>query len=89
MELVNFFMGLMDKLFKKQQELRDRLQKGRIFSEQKRAEKLRHRHQKLVDMKPGAKKTLLTGMALNKKVLDVMKEEYDRRKFLRDKKYNK
>lgn len=82
-------MGLKDKLFKKKQELLDEIQKGKEISEQKRAEKLRSKYQRIVNLKPGAKKTLLEGLSMGKSIKQVMNEEYHRRKDIREKKYDK
>jgi hypothetical protein len=38
-------------------------------------------------MKPSARRAIIEGITLKKHPLDVMKEEYDRRKFEREQKY--
>ena len=72
-------MKLLDKLKKKQIEMQQKVQKGREISEQERAEKLRHKKKQIKDMKPGAVKAIREGLLYRKGVLQVMKEEYDRR----------
>ena len=61
-------------------ELRD---KGQEITEQKHAEKLRSKRNKIANMKSGTKKTIVTGLAAKSTPMDVMKEEYSRRKYER------
>jgi len=68
---------------KKMQELK---QRGIERTEQQKAEKLRKKQNKMVNMKPGARKAIIEGVALKKNPLDVMKDEYERRKYERKQK---
>ena len=65
---------------KKQQQI----QKGQQITEQKKAEKLRKQKQKITDMKPGSITTIRKGLLTHASPLDVMKEEYNRRKYERE-----
>ena len=82
-------MSLLDKLNKKKKDMQEQITRGRIVTEQMRAERLRKKQDKLVNMKPGAKRTLLLGLKNRTGVWDLMKEEYNRRKYEREKKYGK
>jgi hypothetical protein len=82
-------MGLMDRLLVKKQKLLEQLDRGKVVTEQMKAERLRKRHNNISNMKPGAKKAILEGLVMKKSPLDVMKEEYSRRKYERNKKYNR
>lgn len=79
-------MSWKDKLKAKKEKLMERYQTNLSYIEQKRAERLRNRHQRIVDMKPGSIKTIREGLAMHKKPLQVMKDEYQRRKDEREKK---
>ena len=65
---------------KKQQQI----QKGQQITEQKKAEKLRKQKQKISDMKPGSITAIRKGLMTKANPLDVMKEEYARRKYERE-----
>jgi hypothetical protein len=82
-------MGLMDKLYLKKQKLVDQLYHGKVVSEQIHAEKLRRQANRISSLKPGAKKAIFEGLAMKKSPFDVMRDEYDRRKYERIKKYHK
>ena len=60
------------------------IQKSKKISEQKRAEKLRKKIKNIQDAKPGAVKAIRSGLMTNAKPLEVMRREYDRRKYERD-----
>ena len=79
-------MSLKDRLLKKKQEMLDQMQRGRERTEQMRAEKLRRKANRLSSMKPGARRAIIEGVAMKKKPLDVMREEYSRRRFERENK---
>jgi DNA-binding transcriptional regulator YiaG len=81
-------MSWKDKLKAKKEKLMERYQSNLSYYEQKHAEKLRHKHQRIVDMKPGAVKAIREGLAMHKKPLQVMKDEYERRKTEREQKKN-
>jgi len=74
---------LKDFIAKKQAQI----EKGREVTQQMRAEKLRKKMNKLKDAKPGAVTTMRKGMIAKQSPIDVMKEEYSRRKYEREKKY--
>jgi len=80
-------MGLREKLEEKKRKMQEQIQRGRERTEQDRAERLRKRSNKLASMKPGTRRAITEGIALKKSPLDVMHEEYNRRKYEREKKY--
>lgn len=63
------------------------IQKGVEITEQQRAERLRKRAGKISDMKPSTKKTIVSGLVSHSGLVDVMKEEYSRRKYNRKQKH--
>jgi len=63
------------------------IQKGKEVTQQMKAEKLRKKMNKLADAKPGAVTTMRKGMMTKQSPIDVMKEEYSRRKYEREKKF--
>jgi len=79
-------MGIKDRFLKKKQEMQDQMQRGREVTEQMRAEKLRKKVNKVKNMKPGARKAITEGVAMKKHPMDVMREEYNRRKYEREQK---
>ena len=64
------------------------MQRGRERTEQERAEKLRKKVTKIQNAKPGAVTAVRKGLLTKASPLDVMKEEYSRRKYEREKKYH-
>lgn len=79
-------MSIKKKLLKKKKDMQEQMQRGRIVTEQMRAEKLRRKQNKYANMKPGARKAIHDGLVMRKSPLDVMKDEYSRRKFEREQK---
>ena len=79
-------MGLKDKLLLKKKKMQEQMQRGRVKSEQLRAERLRKKRKRLTDMKPGTLKAMRSGMAMKKKPFQIMQEEYERRKTNRESK---
>lgn len=77
-------MGLLDKLKNKKQKVLDQMQRGREVTEQMKAARLRCKSDKLFNMKPGAHKAIVEGLKLRKTPMQVMKDEYDRRKLERE-----
>jgi len=65
-----------------------KIQKGREVTLQMKAEKQRKRLRKAMYRKPGALKAISDGISLKKSPLDVMKEEYDRRKYEREQRHH-
>ena len=61
-------------------------QRGKKITEQMKAERLRKKQNSLIDAKPGAVTTIRRGLFTRANPLDVMKEEYARRKHERDNK---
>ena len=82
-------MGIKGWLLDKQKELSDKIMDAKVESEIIRAKKLRKKMQRICEMKPGARRAILEGLNTHKNVLDVMKDEYKRRKEVRDEKYGK
>jgi len=66
--------------------MQEQMKRGIERTEQMKAEKLRRKQNKLLNMKEGTKKTMLIGLQTKKKPFEVMMEEYERRKKLREKK---
>jgi len=79
-------MSIKEKLLKKKQDLQEQYQRGKERTEQMKAEKLRKKANKLSNMKPGARKAITEGMMAKKSVMQVMKDEYARRKYDRESK---
>lgn len=79
-------MKLLDKMKAKKKSMQDQMQRGREVTEQMKAEKLRKKINKQLDMKPGARQAIVHGMALKKSPMDVMREEYERRRYEREQK---
>jgi len=75
---------LLEKLQKKKTKMQKQIQKGREITEQQRAEKLRKRQRKIQNRKPGAVKAISEGLLNRSKVTEVMRKEYDRRKYERE-----
>ena len=78
-------MRMRDKLMLKKKKLSDQMERGREVSIQKRDKRRRKKIDKLTNMKPGARQAIAHGMAMKKHPLDVMKEEYSRRRKEREK----
>jgi hypothetical protein len=81
-------MSWKDKLNKTKQKMQEQIQRGREITEQQRAEKLRRKADKIINMKPGAKRAIVEGFAMKSKPWDVARNEYVRRKHEREKKYH-
>lgn len=79
-------MGLRERLLKKKQKLLAQMEKGRKVSEQMKAERIRKKVKRVSDMKPGAKRAIVEGLMMRKSPVEVMREEYERRKYKRMKK---
>jgi len=72
----------LDKLKKKKNEL---MHKGSIVTEQKRAEKLRRKKNRIKNMKDGTRKRFTQGVLTRQSPLEFMKTEYQIRKSKRKK----
>ena len=81
-------MNLKEKLEEKKRKMQEQMQRGRERTEQERAEKLRKKVTKIQNAKPGAVTAVRKGLLTKASPLDVMKEEYSRRKYEREKKYH-
>ena len=82
-------MSLLDKLREKKKSMQDQMERGRKVTEQMKAERLRKKIDKKINMKPGARQAIVHGMSMRKSPMDVMREEYDRRRFEREQKQKK
>lgn len=82
-------MKLLERLNNLKLKMGKKVQEAKAESEQQKAERIRKKRKKLSSMKPGARKAITEGLLLNKGVSDVMKEEYNRRKYERRIKYQK
>jgi len=60
------------------------VQRGREITEQMKAEKMRKKQNRLIDAEPGAITAIRRGLVTHANPLDVMKEEYNRRKYERE-----
>lgn len=80
-------MSLKDRMDEIKKKMQEQIQRGRVKSEQQRAKKLRRKDNKLANMKPGAKRAMVEGLAMKSSPLDVARNEYIRRKYERKKKY--
>ena len=80
-------MGLLDRLNEWIEKKREELLEAKIEYEKRKAEKYREKVEKINKMKPGAIKAIKEGLLYNKTPLQVMKEEWERRKREREKKY--
>jgi len=77
---------LKERLQNKKKELKDQFERGKEVTRQMQDEKRRKKVNKLANMKPGARKAITEGLIAKKSVTQVMKEEYERRKYEREKK---
>jgi epoxyqueuosine reductase QueG len=82
-------MSIKERLLEKKRKMQEQYQRGKQITEQMKAERLRKKANKLSSMKPGARKAISEGLATRSKPLDVMKREYERRKYEREQKYKK
>lgn len=77
--------GIKDRLnnfiLKKQMQI----QRGKEITEQKRADNIRKKIGRIQDAKPSAITTMRRGLMTHAGPMDVMKEEWQRRKYERDK----
>lgn len=70
----------------KKKKMKAQMQRGRIVTEQMKAEKKRKRTDNLIHMKPGARQAIAHGLAMRKNPMEVMREEYVRRRYEREQK---
>jgi len=82
-------MKMLERLKEKKRSMQAQMQRGREVTEQMRAEKLRRKINKRMNMKPGARQAIVHGIALKKNPMEVMSEEYNRRKAVREQKKKK
>jgi len=78
--------SLREKLEKKKQSMQDQIDRGRERSRQMEDERRRNKANKVSSMKPGARRAIHEGLLARKGPVDVMKEEYARRKYEREQK---
>lgn len=82
-------MGLRAKLEEKKKQLQAMKDRGRVVTEQQKAEKKRNLKHRIKHMKPGARHAITEGLMTRSNPMTVMKQEYSRRKYEREQKYNK
>lgn len=74
-------MSLYDRVLAKKKKLQDQMQRGRVVTEQMKAEKYRKKAEKMKYLEPG---TIRYGLVHRQGVLDLMKDAYERRKNKRE-----
>lgn len=74
-------MSLLEKAKKKKKELSEQMQRGRIVTEQMKAERMRKRANKKAMYEPG---TLRYGLTHKQNPIELMQESYERRKSKRE-----
>jgi len=79
-------MSLLDKLKENQAKYKAQMQRGKEVSQQMKDKKQRDKLKKAMDRKPGAIKAITDGIVLKKTPWQVMRDEYNRRKFERENK---
>lgn len=62
------------------------IERGREITMQMKAERARKKNKRIDEMQPGAVKAIAEGLRSKSSPLDVMKQEYYRRKYEREKK---
>ena len=83
---MSIFKGFKSKLEKKRESMKAQIQRGRMVTEQMRADKLRKKRRKVLDGKPGAVNTMRRHLLMQtRNPLDVMRDEWSRRKNERNK----
>jgi hypothetical protein len=70
-------MSLYDRVLAKKKKLEERIQRGRVVTEQMKAEKLRKKSEKIRYLEPG---TIRYGLVHRQGVTDLMRDAYERRK---------
>lgn len=79
-------MSLLDRLKEKKRSMLAQMQRGREVTEQMRADKKRKKMDNLIHMKPGSCQAITHGLMMRKKPMEVMREEYERRRYEREQK---
>jgi len=79
-------MKLLDRLREKKRKMLAQMERGRVVTEQMRADRKRKKMDNLIHMKPGARQAIVHGMMMKKNPMNVMKEEYSRRRYERKQK---
>ena len=79
-------MSWVDKLKKKKQSLKDQYNRGKVVTEQIRADKLRKRKQKMGALEPGM---VRYGLTVKQHPVDFMKDSLERRQRKRKEKQEK
>jgi len=77
-------MKLKERLDNIIQKKKEQYERGKKITEQMKAEKLRKKMNRLQDAKPGAVTAIRQGLVTKASPWDVMKEEYNRRKYERE-----
>lgn len=73
----------LEKLKQKKQKLKEQYQRGKIVTEQIRAERLRKKKHKMGNYEPGM---IRYGLAVKQNPIDLMKDAYERRQHKRKEK---
>lgn len=77
-------MKLLDKLKEKKKKMQAQMERGRVVTEQMKADKKRKHMDNFIHMKPGARQAITYGLAMKKNPMEVMKEDYNRRRYERE-----
>ena len=80
-------MGLLNRLSEWIEKKREEILEARIEYEKRKAERYQRKIERINQMKPGAIKAIREGLLYNKTPLQVMREEWERRKREREKKF--
>ena len=79
-------MKLLDRLKEKKRKMLAQMERGRVVTEQMKADRKRKKMDNLIHMKPGARQAITHGLMMKKNPMNVMKEEYSRRQYERKQK---
>lgn len=74
---------LKQRLKQKKQEMQEQMERGRTRTVELQIERRQRRQKKLLERKPGAVKAITEGLVLKKNPLEVMRDEYHRRRYER------
>ena len=69
----------------RKQLMHEQMERGRQRTLEIQVKKESRRQKKLMEMKPGARRAITEGIIAKRSPLDVMKDEYQRRKYEREK----
>ena len=80
-------MNLLERIKQKKKALQDRYMRGVKVTQQMKAEKMRNKINKKINAKPGAVTAIRQGLMTKDTPTNVMKMEYERRKYEREQKH--